>query len=116
MNPVLSIVIAILAVLGSLFVLSSAIQMLREKDALCRINSFGPATVLGLPLIVIAAYLHKLATIGFTVNGLIQVLVTLTALLIVSSVASNVLARSTYFSGAPISPDTVPQDLARDPD
>lgn len=112
MTPVLSVIIGVLAVGGALLVLASALSMLREHDALSRINVLSPATGLGLPLIVLASYLHKLATGGFTWTGLLQALVTLVALWVVSSVASNVLARSAYLSGAPVAPETDPQDLA----
>lgn len=115
MNPVLAAIISVLAVGGALLVLVSALSMLRERDALSRINVLSPATGMGLPLIVVAAYLHKLGTVGFTGTGLLQTVVTLAALWVVSSVASNVLARSAYLSGAPVAPETDPQDLARDP-
>lgn len=115
MNPVVAVVIGVLAVGGALLVLVSALSMLRERDALSRINVLSPATGMGLPLIVLGSYLHKLATIGFTWTGLLQTVVTLTALWVVSSVASNVLARSAYLSGAPVAPETDPQDLAPGP-
>lgn len=115
MNPVLGAVIGVLAIAGALLVLVSAVSMLREKDALSRINVWSPATGMGLPLIVIAAWLHELGSTGFSWTGALQTLVTLAALLIVSSVASNVLARAAYLSGAPVTPDTDPQDLAREP-
>jgi multicomponent Na+:H+ antiporter subunit G len=112
MNPVVQVLVGALAIGGALLVLTSAVLMMRERDAYARINCLSPATSLGLPLIVLAAYLAEFASGGVTVVGLIQLLVTLLALSVVSSVASNVLARAAYLSGAPVHPATSPQDLA----
>lgn len=106
---------AVLVVAGAVAVLVSAVAMLRERDALSRINVLGVATGLGLPLIMVGAFLVRLDREGFDPLGLAVLLLTLAALLIVSSVASNVLARAAYLSGAPVHPDTDPQDLARAP-
>ncbi len=112
---VITVLVPVLCVVGALLVLLSALAMLRERDAFARINVLGPATGMGLPLIVIAAYLHQLTVAGFSVVGLVKLLVTLAALLVVSSVASNTLARAAYLSGAPVYPGTDPQDLAERP-
>lgn len=106
---------AVLVVAGGIAVLVSAVAMLRERDALSRINVLGVATGLGLPLVMVGAFLVRLVREGFDPLGLAVLLLTLAALLIVSSVASNVLARAAYLSGAPVHPDTDPQDLARAP-
>ena len=115
MGTVVDVIVGLLAVCGSLLVLVSAIAMLRERDALSRITCLSPATGLGLPLIVIAAYVHKVTLVGFSLGAFAQLLLTLVSLLIVSSIASNVLARAAVLSGAPISPVTDPQDLAEPP-
>ena len=106
----------LLIVLGALLVLSSAVAMLRQTDAISRINAFSPATGLGLPLIVTAAFVHRWSLHGFDVVDLFKTVVTITALLVVSSVATNILARAAYLSGAPVDPRTDPQDLARAPE
>lgn len=115
MNTILAVLIPALCIAGALLVLLSAAAMLRERDAYARINVLSPATGMGLPLIVLAAYLHRLTVSGFSLLDLAKVFVTLGALLIVSSVASNTLARAAYVSGAPVDPRTDPQDLARQP-
>lgn len=115
MNIVWQIVIGALCLGGALLVLLSALAMQRERDAFSRINVLSPATGLGLPMIVTAGYLHGVLTRGFTAVGLIKLVITVIALLIVSSVATNVLARAAYLSGAPVAAETDPQDLARDP-
>lgn len=116
MHPALGVLIGALCLGGALLILLSAIAMLRERDAVSRINVLSPATGMGLPLIVVAAYLQRLTLTEFSFAGLAKVLVTLAALLVVSSVASNTLARAAYLSGAPVHPATDPQDLAREPD
>lgn len=107
--------VGVLAVAGAALLFVSALAMLRERDALSRINVLSPATGMGLPLIVLAGYVHQLTVSGFTATGLVKLVITLAALLVVSSVASNVLARAAYLSGAPVDPVTDPQDLAVDP-
>lgn len=115
-SAVVDVVVGLLSATGALLVLASAVAMLRERDAFCRITCLSPATGLGLPLIVIAAFVHKTAYAGFTDDLFVKTLLTVASLLIVSSVASNVLARAAYLSGAPVDASTEPQDLARDPD
>lgn len=115
MNALLSGLIVALCVGGALLVLLSAVAMLRERDAYARINVLSPATGMGMPLIVLGAYLQKLTVTGFSLASLLKLLVTLAALVVVSSVASNVLARAAYLSGAPVDPRTDPQDLASEP-
>lgn len=120
MNPIVFEVLeaasGVLAVLGSLFVATSAVAMLRQRDAFARINVLSPATGMGMPLIVVAAFVHRVAIGTATASDLVKTLVTIGALLIVSSVASNILARAAYLSGAPVFPGTDPQDLANEPD
>lgn len=116
MDTFVAIVVPTLSVVGALFMLLSAVAMLRAHDALSRINVLSPATGVGLPLIVVAAYIRAVHLQGFEWWGLVQLAVTLVSLLVVSSVASNTLARSAYLSGSPVDPRAAPQDLARAPD
>lgn len=115
-TTILDLIIATLCVVGALFVLLSAVAMLRTRDALSRINVFSPATGVGLPLIVVGAYIHTVRIHGFDAWGLVQPLITLVALLVVSSVASNTLSRAAYLSGSPLDPRTSPQELAEAPE
>ncbi len=112
MDSVLTIIVGILAIGGALCVLVSAVAMLRVGDALSRINVLSPATGLGLPAIVLAAYLNHVNEVGMDWVDLIKVLVAIAGFIIMSSVASNTLGRATYRSGAPIDPDTSPNELA----
>lgn len=102
----------ILVILGSLFVLLSAVAMLRARDAVQMMNVFSPATGFGLPLITLGVFVHLTGSRGFSWWTLLVSAVTVAALIIVSSLASNSLARAIYQSGSPLDPRTSPQDLA----
>ncbi|MGB5953003.1 MAG: monovalent cation/H(+) antiporter subunit G [Ornithinimicrobium sp.] len=112
MDAVVTPLIGFLAIGGALCVLISAVSMLRVSDALSRINVLSPATGLGLPMILLAAYIHHLTEVGADWIDLIKVLVAIAGFVIMSSIASNTLGRATYRSGAPIDPDTSPNELA----
>lgn len=115
-GPLIELLIGLLVVGGAALMLTSAVAMLRAGDALTRINVFSPATGCGLPMIVTGAYLHQVVGGGFGVVGLVKYVVTVAALLVVSSVATNLLARAAYQAGMQIDPRTDPQDLARNPE
>ena len=107
----LEILASMLAVLGALLMLTDADAQFRARDAVSRINALGPATALGLPLILVAAALGWTSTNGFDLMMWVKTAVTVAALLIVSSVASNVLARATVRTDARLDPRTEPNDL-----
>jgi multicomponent Na+:H+ antiporter subunit G len=106
------ILAAVLILAGALLVLLSAVAMVRARDALQMMNVFSPATAMGLPLMVIGVFAHLTGRNGFDWWTLLVSLVTIVSLVIVSSLASNTLARAVYQSGAPVDPQTQPQDLA----
>lgn len=110
---VASVVAAVLVLGGACWVLVSAVAMHRVSDALSRVNALGPATGVGLPWIVIGAWLHSLTVHPFAWVDVAKVAVTIVALLIVSSVASNALARASVLSGAETDPETSPNDLLK---
>lgn len=107
-----STAVSVCAIGGSLLVLAVALTFFHERDAVSRINALGPATALGVPLIVIAAFIATTSIDGFSWTNLAKALITIVAMVLVSSVASNVLARAAYRSGAPLDPRTEPNDLA----
>lgn len=108
---VATVVAAVLVLGGALWVLVSAVAMHRVTDALSRVNALGPATGVGLPWIVVGAWLHSLTVHPFAWLDVVKVGVTVAALLVVSSVASNALSRAAVLSGAEIDPRTAPNDL-----
>jgi len=103
---------AVLVLCGVVLVLLSSVAMVRSRDALQMMNVFSPATGMGLPLVTIGVLVHLTGRDGFAWWTLLVGLVTVASLVIVSSLASNTLARAVYQSGAPIDPRTHPQELA----
>lgn len=112
---VATVLVGVFGITGSLLILASAIAMFRVRDALSRINVFSPATGLGMPFIVIAAYVYDVHSGGFSWGSLLMALVAVLCLIIVSSVASNTLSRSTVLSGQPVHRKTSPNRLAQPP-
>ncbi|MDO4784781.1 MAG: monovalent cation/H(+) antiporter subunit G [Propionibacteriaceae bacterium] len=115
MDVLIGALVTACVVIGSLFVLAVAVAFFKERDAISRINALGPATALGLPLIVTGAYIEWTWQYGFSGWLTFKSLATICALVLVSSVASNVLARAAYASGTPLDPRTAPNDLAEEP-
>ncbi|WP_349828884.1 cation:proton antiporter [Brevibacterium litoralis] len=107
-----NIVTALGVLSGGLVMLACAVAMFRAPDALSRINVFSPATGLGMPLVVVGVYAHTFVTDGFGLTRLVMAVVAVLSLIIVSSVATNVLSRSVYVSGAPVWRGTKPNRLA----
>lgn len=105
------VIAAILVLSGALWVLVSAVAIRRLPDALSRINSLSPATGMGLTSIVAGAWVHTLADVGFDTGAFVKMVITIIALLLVSSVASNTLSRAAVMSGAEVDPRTSPDDL-----
>lgn len=114
-DAVATTLVGVFGISGSLLMLSSAIAMFRVRDALSRINVFSPATGLGMPLIVAAVYVYDLHSEGFSWGSLLMAVVAVLCLIIVSSVASNTLSRSSVLSGQPVHRKTTPNRLARPP-
>ena len=60
MDIVFTVLVGVFGIGGCLIVLGSSIAMFRARDALSRINVFSPVTGLGMPMILVAAYVHSL--------------------------------------------------------
>lgn len=112
MTLLLTLLIGVLCIGGAIFVLLSALAMLRARDGLSRINVLSGATGMGMPWMVTGVYLHHVQVHGFTVVDLVKLIVAVAGFVIMSSVASNALGRAAYRSGAPLDPATEPNDLA----
>jgi len=101
-----------LFILGGLAVLVSAIGMLRVRDAVSRVNSLGPATAVGVPMIILGALIYEYFQDGVGWMDYVKVVLSVNSALVVSSVASNTLGRAAYRSGARLDPKTHPNELA----
>jgi multicomponent Na+:H+ antiporter subunit G len=111
-HPAVVAVVGILVVAGSLFFLVTAVAMLRTRDAVSRVNSLSPATGMGLPLIIIGAFVHETAEEGWSTFVLVKAALSVVSSLVVSSVASNVLGRAAYRSQETLDPTTRADALA----
>ena len=106
-----ALVAGLLMLLGSLYVAVTAIGMLRSRDAISRVNNLSPATGAGLPLIIIGAAVHDLAAGDLSVLDGVKAALAVGAVLVVSSVASNMLGRAAYRSQQELDPRTLSNAL-----
>lgn len=111
MTVVLDILVSLLLLLGAAAVVTGTRALFVERDAVSRVNAFGITTTLGLPLITAGAMFGRFLEEGFTWEILVKSLGAILAFILVSSIASNALARAAYMSGAPVDPATTPNDL-----
>lgn len=111
MTLTVEVLISFLVIGGALWSVIVGIVFMRRGDALSRINAMGPATALGLPMLVVGVFLAYWLRDGFSWLLLLKTLATIGALIIVASVATNVLARAAYLGGTPLDPSTDPNEL-----
>lgn len=114
MGSVLMIVGGVLIVSGAFIVLGSAVAMLRARDAYTTVSMLTPAVGVGMPFLIIGSVISDMGSEPLTPTRIVMTLITASALVIVSSIGSNALARAAYLVGAPMDPRTDPQDLARE--
>ncbi|MGO1383339.1 MAG: cation:proton antiporter [Arachnia sp.] len=112
MTILLEILISVVLFSGAAAVVTGTRALFTEPDAVSRVNAFGITTTLGLPLITAGAMFGRFLEEGFTWGVLVKSLGAMLAFILVSSIASNALARAAFMSGAPIDPATNPNDLA----
>ena len=93
---VVTAVAAVLVLLGAVWVLLSAIAMHRVGDALSRVNALGPATGVGIPWIVIGAWLHNLTVHAFSWIDVVKVAITLGAIALHYLMYWTILATHPY--------------------
>lgn len=115
MHTAILIIVGVLMIGGAVIVLNSAVAMLRTDDAYTRLSVLTPATGVGLPLVVLGTAIEQTYQVGFTWGTWGKVVIIISAMVLVSSVGSNVLGRAVYLSGAPLSKRTVFNDLAEEP-
>lgn len=115
-GAVVGAVVGVLAIGGALFILVAAVGMLRSRDAISRVNTFSPATGVGIPLIILAALVHDIAEHGWSTSTFLKVVLSVAASLVVSTVGSNMLARAAYRSQTGLDPATRSNALAPDED
>lgn len=91
-----AILVGLLAITASVFILTSARAMFLAPDALSQVNMAGPAINVGLPLLIIANFVHTVDTEGFSGEDLVLSLVAITMLLLLSATGSYVMGRAVH--------------------
>lgn len=91
-----AVVVGVLALLGALFILVSAVAMYLAPDALSQVNMLGPAMGMGLPLLIISHLVYSWTTEGFALGELLEAVGAIGALLIVQAVGSYVVGRALH--------------------
>lgn len=104
----------VLGIGGATTILISAVAVLRATDAVSRVNVLSPATGLGMPCLVLAAWLQWSFENGVDWLVSFKALVAIAGFVIVSSVASNTLGRAALRSGAPLDERTDPNHLVEE--
>lgn len=90
------IIIMILATIGAIFILSTAIAMLRKFDAYIRINVMTKTATLGLGLILTAAAVFFAET-----SVTARIIAIILFIFLTGPIGGQVLARAAYFSKTP---------------
>ncbi len=99
-------IVAIVMLLGALFMLIASIGLLRMPDLFLRMSATSKAATLGAGLVMAAAALY-FSEAGITT----RVLVVIVFLLLTVPVAAHMIGRAAYFDGVPLWSGTVVDDL-----
>lgn len=91
-----AIIVGLLAITASVFILTSARAMFLAPDALSQVNMAGPAINVGLPLLIIANFVHTWDTEGFIVEDAVLSIVAILMLLLLSATGSFVMGRAVH--------------------
>jgi multicomponent Na+:H+ antiporter subunit G len=99
-------IIAVFAVIGSLFVLLAAIGVTRMPDLYMRMSTVTKASTLGLALLLVAAVIEL-----DTWTALAKALAIIVFGFITSPVAAHMISRAAYFQGVALWEGTVLDEL-----
>lgn len=91
-----AILAGLLAVLGAVFLFTSARAMYLAPDALSQINMLGPGVGVGLPLLIAADLVYTWDTTGFSPGSLIRAVIAITGLLVVQAMGSFAMGRALH--------------------
>lgn len=92
----LTILTSVLALLGAVFVFVSARAMYLAPDAISQINMLGPATGVGLPLLILANVVHGWNIHGWVTGEFIRAIGAIFLLLVVQAVGSYIMGRTLH--------------------
>lgn len=106
METVLLLLTAVLVLVGSFFVLSAAIGLVRLPDLYCRMHAASKAGTVGsgLMLIALAVYSNEFAVSTRSIAGVIFFLLT-------APISAHLLAKAAYSVGYRMAPISVHDDM-----
>lgn len=90
----LTALFAVLVIGGSFYLLIAVIAMWRSKDALSRVNKLSSGVLVGIPALVLANMVLEADQGDLTWGKVITGIIAIVAVLIVATVASEVLGRA----------------------
>ncbi|RBW70468.1 monovalent cation/H(+) antiporter subunit G [Bacillus taeanensis] len=102
------ITISILLILGTFFIFSSSVGVLRFPDVYSRLHAASKSATLGVAGVLIAAFLFFLFE-EHVVSG--KLLLGIVFVLLTSPVAGHMISRAAYRSGVTLSDKTVTDEL-----
>jgi multicomponent Na+:H+ antiporter subunit G len=102
------IIISVFIIIGTFFIVSSVIGILRFPDLYTRLHAASKSGTLGVASILIGSFLYFLFA-EHVVSG--KLLLGIVFVLLTAPVASHMLARAAYRSGVPMWEKSVQDDL-----
>ncbi len=100
------IISVILVITGSLFILISAIGLLRMPDLYMRMSATTKAATLGVGFVLLGTAIH-FWEIGIVSRSLIII----SFLMLTAPVAAHMIGRAAYFDGVPLWKETIYDEL-----
>ncbi|WP_295624713.1 monovalent cation/H(+) antiporter subunit G [uncultured Corynebacterium sp.] len=89
-----TILFALTVIGGSMYLLGASAAMWRAEDALSRLNQLSAGVLVGVPLLIVGNLILEFDQGTLTVAKVVTSLLAIVALLVVATVASEVLARA----------------------
>ncbi|WP_102026948.1 monovalent cation/H(+) antiporter subunit G [Salirhabdus sp. Marseille-P4669] len=104
----IEIIISIILILGTFFIISSSIGIIRFPDVYTRLHAASKASTLGVSLILIGAFLFMLYEHDI-VSG--KLLLGIFFLLLTAPVSGHMISRAAYKSGVKLWDGSIQDDL-----
>ncbi len=93
---IFDILASALLIIGSLLIFVTLIGLWRNPDPITQANIMGPATGVGLPLIIVAKLIHDIGTHGFDLSDLLRAIFAIAGYLVILAIGAFLLGRSLY--------------------
>lgn len=101
------IISVVLVIIGSLFILISAIGLIRMPDLYMRMSATTKAATLGVGFVLLGTAIH------FWEVGIVsRAIIIISFLMLTAPVAAHMIGRAAYFDGVPLWKGTVHDELS----